>query len=81
MVQVEQDLEPATNDIVRLAAFDIGHKPYAARIIFVPRVIETLTSPKPHPGYTFSISPLWPIPTFVIAAASRQTKTRFSHVF
>jgi hypothetical protein len=58
VVQVEQDLEPATNDVVRFAAVDIGHKPYAARIMFVSRVIETLTWPKPHSGDTFSICPL-----------------------
>jgi hypothetical protein len=35
---------------VRFAAFDIGHKTYAARIMFVSRVVETLDFWKPHTG-------------------------------
>jgi hypothetical protein len=50
MVEVEEDLQPAGNDVVRFAALDIGHKPYAARIMFVPRVIETLPPSFTHPG-------------------------------
>jgi hypothetical protein len=54
---------------VRLAAFDIGHKPYAARIIFVPRVVETLALPKPHPGDTFQSVLFDPIQIIAQAAA------------
>jgi len=39
VVEVQQNLQPATNDVMRFAALNIGHKPYAARIMFVSRVV------------------------------------------
>ena len=50
VVQIEQNLQPATNDVMRFAAFDIGHKTHSARIMFVTRVVETLAFRTPHTG-------------------------------
>ena len=48
MVQVEQDLQPITDDLVAAPALDIGHETDAARIMLVDGVVQTLCSHRHH---------------------------------
>src|SRR5712691_5347968 len=49
MVEVQQNLQAAADQVVRLAAFDVDHKAHTARVVLVPRVIETLFRRQTHP--------------------------------
>jgi hypothetical protein len=42
MGQIDKDLDALEDDIVRLFAFDIGHKADAAGIVLVLRPVKTL---------------------------------------
>ena len=48
MVEVDQDLQAATDDLVRLAALDVGHEADAARIVLVAWIIQSLARRKAH---------------------------------
>ena len=42
MRQVDQDLQPLENDLVRLLALNVDHEADATSVVFVSRVVETL---------------------------------------
>ena len=42
MVEIDQDLQPAADDIVRFSALDVRDKADAAGIVLVARIIEAL---------------------------------------
>ena len=42
MVEIDEDLQPAADDIVRFSALDVGDKADAARIVLVARIVEAL---------------------------------------
>ena len=48
MVEIDQDLQAATDDLVRLAALDIGHEADPARIVFVAWIVQSLALRKSH---------------------------------
>ena len=48
MVEVDQDLQAAADDLVRLSALDVGHEADAARIVFVAWIIQSLARRKFH---------------------------------
>ncbi len=48
MVEIDQDLQAAADDLVRLAALDVGDKADAARIMFVARIVKSLAFRKAH---------------------------------
>ena len=50
MVQIDQDLQTLTDDLLRFSALDVGHKANAARIVLVPRIVETLSFRQVHHG-------------------------------
>jgi hypothetical protein len=43
MVEIDQDLQAARDDLVRFSSFDVGDEADAARIMLVPRVVESLS--------------------------------------
>jgi hypothetical protein len=50
MIEVDQDLQAARHDVVRLAALDIDHESHAARVMLVTRVVQALLLGRlPHP--------------------------------
>ena len=49
MVQIEQNLQTHPDNVMRLAAFDVGHEADAARVMFIPGVVQTLSRWKSHP--------------------------------
>ena len=42
MVEVDQDLQALADDVMRLAALDVGHEADAARVVLVARVVQSL---------------------------------------
>ncbi len=50
MVEIDQDLQPARDDIVRFSSLDIGDETDTARIMLVARVVETLSLGQCHRG-------------------------------
>ena len=48
VVQIDQNLQTRLHDFMRFAAFDIGYKPNAARIMLVTRIIQSLPLWRPH---------------------------------
>ncbi|HWA59993.1 MAG TPA: hypothetical protein VG939_01390 [Caulobacteraceae bacterium] len=42
MIEVDQNLEAAGDDLVRFFPFDIGDETYTARVMFMTRVIKAL---------------------------------------
>jgi hypothetical protein len=48
MVEIDQDFQPAADDLVRLAALDVGHETDPARIVFVAWIVEALALRKSH---------------------------------
>ncbi len=49
MVEVDQDLQPAGDDVVRFSALDVGHKADAARVVLVARIVEPSIASQCHP--------------------------------
>ena len=43
MVEIDEDLQPAADDIVRFSALDVRDKADAARIVLVARIVEALS--------------------------------------
>ena len=41
MVEVDQDLQARADDVVRLAALDVGDEADAARVVLVARVVQS----------------------------------------
>src|SRR5262249_54043498 len=41
MVQVDENLQPASDDIVRLSALDVDHEAHAARVVLVARIVQS----------------------------------------
>ena len=41
MIQVDQDLQPTFDDVVRLSAFDVDHEAHAARVMLVARIVQS----------------------------------------
>ncbi len=48
VIEVDEDLQPAADDVVRLSALDIDDKADPARIMLVPRVVKTLSDRPCH---------------------------------
>jgi hypothetical protein len=55
VIEIDQDLQAGGHDLMRFAAFDIGHKPHPARVMFIARVVKTLPFRSSHP-LTLAIS-------------------------
>src|SRR4029077_18726221 len=41
MIQVDQDLQPASDDVVRLSALDVDDEAHAARVVLVARIVQS----------------------------------------
>ena len=48
MVEIDQDLQPARDDVVRFSSLDVGDETDAARIMLVARVVEALSLRQSH---------------------------------
>ena len=48
VVQVDQDLQAALDDLVGFAALEVDHKAHAARVLLVTRIIESLLRRERH---------------------------------
>ncbi len=53
MVEVDEDLQAATDDVVRFSAFDVDDKADAARIMLVARIVESSVPFRCHPRSLF----------------------------
>ena len=49
MVEIDEDLQAAPDDIVRFPALDVRDKADAARIVLVPRIVEPFVALQGHP--------------------------------
>jgi hypothetical protein len=49
MVEVEEDLQSAADDIVRLSALDVRDKTDAARVVLVAWIVEAFFALQCHP--------------------------------
>ncbi len=53
MVEIDQDLQPAADDIVRFSALDVRDKADAAGVVLVARIIEAFFASRCHPQCSF----------------------------
>jgi hypothetical protein len=50
MIQVDQDLQPALDDVVRLSALDVDDEAHAARVMLVARIVQSWSRRGSHHG-------------------------------
>jgi len=50
MVEIDQDLQTARDDVMRFSSLDVGDETDAARIVLVAWVVETLSLGRCHRG-------------------------------
>jgi len=48
VIEIDQNLKAAGNHLMGFSALDIGHKPHAARIMLVARIVQTLLFRSAH---------------------------------
>jgi hypothetical protein len=50
MIQIDQDLQPALDDVVRLSALDVDDETHSARVMLVARIVQSWSRWGAHHG-------------------------------